>query len=91
MYNNVMEKLLDCEKCGTHYHFKGSTASLKMTYCSIMCEVTGLGFSLEALEKNKYERMIAQPIRVDLPPEEIVEIAEQVVRNIDDDRDLVSA
>ena len=41
-----------CVRCGLRYDWrKSSTSTLKMTYCSTLCENGDLGFTLEALLK----------------------------------------
>ncbi|MBE7519130.1 MAG: hypothetical protein HS107_07765 [Thermoflexaceae bacterium] len=42
--------LVRCERCGAHYDWrKSSSWTLKMTYCSALCEQGDLGFSIETL------------------------------------------
>ncbi len=42
------EALSTCVRCGMPYHWrKSSSWTLKMTYCSTLCERGGLGFTLE--------------------------------------------
>lgn len=39
-----------CARCGLRYDWRKSpSSSLKMTYCSSLCEKADLGFTLEAL------------------------------------------
>ena len=39
-----------CERCGARYVWRGSTSAwLKMTYCSALCEKGALGFTIETL------------------------------------------
>lgn len=44
--------LIKCLRCETLYKWTKSTSSLKLTYCTSLCERGDLGFNLEALEKN---------------------------------------
>jgi endogenous inhibitor of DNA gyrase (YacG/DUF329 family) len=51
-----------CKRCQTPYHWEKSSSNLKMTYCSILCEIGDLGFSidsifyLERMEKKTQEQ-----------------------------------
>ncbi len=39
-----------CQRCGARYDWKRSTTtSLKMTYCSTLCEKGALGFTLDTV------------------------------------------
>ncbi len=41
----------DCARCGVKYDWSRSGSSwLKMTYCSVLCERAGLGFTLDAMD-----------------------------------------
>ncbi len=45
-----LEHIKTCVRCGLRYDWRrSSSASLKMTYCSHLCEAGDLGFTLEAL------------------------------------------
>lgn len=46
-----------CGRCGLRYDWRKSPSSMKMTYCSSLCEKADLGFTLEAL--LRYERAVA--------------------------------
>lgn len=44
------EHIKRCQRCGQRYDWRKSPSStLKMTYCSSLCERADLGFTLEAL------------------------------------------
>ena len=43
-----------CARCNLRYDWRKSPSSMKMTYCSSLCEKADLGFTLEAL--LRYER-----------------------------------
>lgn len=48
------ESLMRCDRCGTRYDWRKSTSwTLKMTYCSAMCEQGDLGFSIETLLRDR--------------------------------------
>ena len=39
-----------CTRCGVKYDWSRSSSSwLKMTYCSVLCERAGLGFTLDSI------------------------------------------
>ena len=39
-----------CSRCGARYDWRRSTSSsLKMTYCGVLCERGGLGFTLDSI------------------------------------------
>ena len=45
-----------CARCNQRYDWRKSPSSMKMTYCSSLCEKADLGFTLEAL--LAYERAV---------------------------------
>lgn len=86
--------LKPCERCHQPYDWKHSNSSLKMTYCGLQCEIGGLGFSMEALEKGQFtfgRQRIAQ--KLELPPEEVLRdlVARFNEKHGGDDRPLVPA
>ncbi|GAB4332973.1 MAG: hypothetical protein Kow0010_19090 [Dehalococcoidia bacterium] len=45
-----LQPLNRCQRCHTPYDWRRSTShSLKMTYCSALCEKGALGFTIESL------------------------------------------
>ena len=45
-----LQKMYDCVRCGIPYDWRRSTSSsLKMTYCSSLCEQGDLGFTIESI------------------------------------------
>jgi hypothetical protein len=42
--------LFKCARCGLPYAPSRSTSALKLTYCSFLCELGDLGFSISGLE-----------------------------------------
>lgn len=42
--------LLTCGRCGLKYQPNKSTSALRLTYCSFLCELGDLGFSITGLE-----------------------------------------
>ena len=65
-----------CQKCHNSYDWKTSKSSVKMTYCSTVCEVLALGFHLSSLERGLYKTWDRKPavkveqevVKPDLPP-----------------------
>lgn len=49
-FNAEMKSLLHCRRCKLPYASSRSTSSLRLTYCSLFCELSDLGFSMDALE-----------------------------------------
>jgi hypothetical protein len=45
-----LDALLQCTRCNLRYLPQKSTSSLKLTYCSFLCELGDLGFSMVGLE-----------------------------------------
>ena len=47
-----LDPIKTCARCGLRYDWRhSSTSSLKMTYCTALCERNDLGFTLDALLK----------------------------------------
>ena len=42
--------MLRCIRCDLHYMPAKSTSALRLTYCSFLCELGDLGFSMAGLE-----------------------------------------
>ncbi len=62
--NAVMSGLLRCTRCKLNYASPKSTSALKLTYCSFLCELGDLGFSITGLE-----HMVLKPKQIELLPE----------------------
>ena len=45
-----IDKLPRCKRCNLRYTLNKSTSALKLTYCSFLCELGDLGFSMAGLE-----------------------------------------
>ncbi|MDZ7727781.1 MAG: hypothetical protein U5Q44_06065 [Dehalococcoidia bacterium] len=41
---------MHCKRCNLPYASSRSTSALRLTYCSLFCELSDLGFSMDALE-----------------------------------------
>lgn len=48
--------MLRCTRCGLSYLPVKSTSALKLTYCSFLCELGDLGFSMTGLENMERKR-----------------------------------
>lgn len=42
--------MLRCKRCNLNYLAGRSTSALRLTYCSFLCELGDLGFSMDGLE-----------------------------------------
>ncbi len=66
----AMSNIRTCERCGLRYDWRRSPSlSLKMTYCSSLCERGALGFTIEALlrtERGQGEQRSPAPGRLPL-------------------------
>lgn len=49
-FDAEITELLRCARCKLRYAAGKSTSSLKLTYCSFLCELGDLGFSMQGLE-----------------------------------------
>lgn len=66
-------KLPRCSRCNLSYIVAKSTSALKLTYCSFLCELGDLGFSMSGLESmervkkadTEVEAPQAEPVGVD--------------------------
>lgn len=62
--------MLRCKRCNLPYQSARSTSALRLTYCSLFCELSDLGFSMDALEhmerqKAAEDEPTAEPVAVD--------------------------
>ncbi len=59
-----------CKRCNLLYTFTKSTSALRLTYCSFLCELGDLGFSMQGLEHM--ERVVkADPQGIDPAPQPV--------------------
>ncbi|MEX0784092.1 MAG: hypothetical protein WD557_15735 [Dehalococcoidia bacterium] len=69
--NAEIVKLPRCSRCDLTYMVAKSTSALKLTYCSFLCELGDLGFSMSGLEsmelvkKEEAEAPEPEPVGVD--------------------------
>lgn len=60
-----------CARCALRYDWRKSPSTLKMTYCSSLCEAGDLGFTMEALMKLEKAPVVTLP-EAAAPEKEIV-------------------
>jgi hypothetical protein len=72
----MLATLLVCENCKSPYEWQKSQSALKLTYCGILCEQSGLGFSIDGfirseitLVRRTEPRQVALPVAVEQPEE----------------------
>ncbi len=58
-------KMPRCTRCGLSYLPSKSTSALRLTYCSFLCELGDLGFSITGLE---HMQRVPKP-EAEAPPE----------------------
>jgi hypothetical protein len=69
--NAEMRELLRCKRCNLPYASARSTSALRLTYCSLFCELSDLGFSMDALEhmqkkeEHGTEETPREPVAID--------------------------
>ncbi|MEX2079983.1 MAG: hypothetical protein WEC33_00060 [Dehalococcoidia bacterium] len=56
-----LDNIRECARCRLRYDWRRSPSTLRMTYCSSLCEKGDLGFTIEALLKNEPTREPAAP------------------------------
>ncbi len=59
------EPMLVCSPCGLRYQPSKSTSDLRLTYCSILCEIGDLGFSIAGLEHMQRQPQAIEPPAAD--------------------------
>lgn len=68
-YGPDSEAMLRCTRCELRYVPSKSTSSLRLTYCSFLCELGDLGFSIAGLEHMERQAPAIEPPAVDLEPQ----------------------
>ena len=53
--------MLRCTRCNLQYTTNKSTSALRLTYCSFLCELGDLGFSMAGLEHMERVKKPDQP------------------------------
>ncbi len=69
LHSDAIGSLFRCKRCKLAYTTQKSTSALRLTYCSFLCELGDLGFSMSGLEM-----MERAPIATDTPEPEPVGI-----------------
>lgn len=59
------EEMLRCIRCELRYVPSKSTSSLRLTYCSFLCELGDLGFSISGLEHMEPQPKAIEPPAVE--------------------------
>jgi hypothetical protein len=62
--NEEMTGMTRCSRCNLSYSTSKSTSALRLTYCSFLCELGDLGFSIVGLE-----HMVLKPREIVIAPE----------------------
>ena len=58
--NAAMVSMPRCKRCNLLYVGNKSTSALRLTYCSFLCELGDLGFSMQGLEQM--ERAVKEAV-----------------------------
>ncbi len=68
-YGPDSEEMLRCIRCELRYVPSKSTSALRLTYCSFLCELGDLGFSITGLEHMEPQPKAIEPPAVELDPQ----------------------
>ena len=60
--------MLRCIRCELRYQPSKSTSALRLTYCSFLCELGDLGFSITGLEHMEPKPKAIEPPAVEIEP-----------------------
>jgi hypothetical protein len=64
---SAIDHIRTCAHCGLRYDWRRSpSGSLKMTYCSSLCERADLGFTIEALLRFEHTSAAAPVLQLPL-------------------------
>lgn len=62
----AQENIFSCKNCRLPYDWRRSpSGSLKMTYCSSLCERADLGFTIEALLQCSSQRSLLRQLELE--------------------------
>ena len=71
-FNAELVSMPRCKRCNLLYMGTKSTSALRLTYCSFLCELGDLGFSMQGLEHMerapKDEAVVAPPTDLEAEP-----------------------
>ena len=73
------EEMLRCTRCELRYQPSKSTSALRLTYCSFLCELGDLGFSIVGLEHMEPQPKAIEPPVIEPPAVELSEPGEPAV------------
>jgi hypothetical protein len=68
--NSDTVTMLRCKRCELLYTSNKSTSALRLTYCSFLCELGDLGFSMQGLEHMERVPKAVEP-EADAEPEPV--------------------
>jgi hypothetical protein len=68
-FNAELVSMPRCKRCNLLYMGTKSTSALRLTYCSFLCELGDLGFSMQGLEQM--ERAPREEASEEAPAEEL--------------------
>ena len=71
--------MLRCTRCELRYQPSKSTSALRLTYCSFLCELGDLGFSIVGLEHMEPQPKVIEPPVIEPPAVELGEPGEPAV------------
>ena len=63
-----LDNIKNCARCGLRYDWRKSPSTLKMTYCSSLCEFGDLGFTMDALMQLQRAEKPAAPAEAEAEP-----------------------
>ncbi|MGK2965229.1 MAG: hypothetical protein ACSLFM_06445 [Tepidiformaceae bacterium] len=63
----LKDPLPKCKRCQLSYVLNKSTSALRLTYCSFLCELGDLGFSMDGLESMEPPKGTAATPQPDPP------------------------
>jgi len=69
--NAEIVKLPRCSRCKLSYIPAKSTSALKLTYCSFLCELGDLGFSMTGLEHMELIKKVPGESPIEALPEPV--------------------
>ncbi|MGE3073003.1 MAG: hypothetical protein AB7N24_02680 [Dehalococcoidia bacterium] len=69
--NSELPSMIRCKRCNLLYVGNKSTSALRLTYCSFLCELGDLGFSMQGLEHMERASKGAEEAETQLEPEPV--------------------
>lgn len=69
--NVEMVSMPRCKRCNLLYMANKSTSALRLTYCSFLCELGDLGFSMQGLEHMERAPKVEPPADTPALPEPV--------------------